>query len=206
MDSHAPATEGSALPHTSLSAINGHLDVARVLLTAEEIAIRNSQLGAQITRDYVEQGARELTLIGIANGAMVFAADLLRAIRLYTRFDTIRVSSYRDCTSPVARPKLESRNRLDLEGRHLLLLDDILDTGNTLNYVHAELLAQHPASVRTCVLLDKKERRQTPFEAEYVGFSIPDVFVVGYGLDFAERYRNLPFVGVLKTEYQKPAV
>jgi hypoxanthine phosphoribosyltransferase len=197
----APVSETTILS----SATNGHLDVARVLLTAEEIAARIAILGAQITRDYVEQGARELTLIGIAIGAMVFAADLLRAIRIYTRFDTVRVSTYRDGSSPQARPQLRSRWHLELEGRHLLLLDDILDTGNTLSFVHAELSAQRPASLRTCVLLDKKERRQTPFEAEYTGFEIPDVFVVGYGLDFAERYRNLPFVGVLKPEHQNAA-
>jgi hypoxanthine phosphoribosyltransferase len=196
----APATP----PATTL-ATTEHLDIARVLFTAEEIAARVAALGAQITQDYAALGAREITLIGVANGAMVFVADLLRTIRLHTRFDTVRVSTYADAASPAASPIIRNRWRLDLAGRHLLLLDDILDTGNTLAHVHGELLAQNPAALRTCVLLDKKARRQTPFAAEYTGFEIPDAFVVGYGLDFAERYRNLPFVGVLKPEKQNTA-
>jgi hypoxanthine phosphoribosyltransferase len=180
--------------------VSPHLDIARVLFTAEEIAARVAALGGQISHDLAAQGVREVTLVAIANGAMVFAADLLRAIRLHTRFDTVRVSTYQNADSPVALPQIRHRWHLDLAGRHLLLLDDILDTGRTLAHVRSELERERPASLRTCVLLDKKERRQVPFTAELTGFAIPDAFVVGYGLDFAERYRNLPFIGILKPE------
>lgn len=181
-------------------------DVETILFSDETIARRVASLGEAITRDYAALGARELTLVGIANGAVVFMADLLRRIRLHTRIDTVRVSSYQDADSPVSRPQIHASNRLALSGRHVLLVDDILDTGNTLAFLKDELQRQAPASLRTCVLLDKKGRRQTPFEAEYAGFEIPDAFVVGYGLDFAERYRNLPFVGILKRECQNAAL
>jgi hypoxanthine phosphoribosyltransferase len=180
-------------------------DVGGVILSREQIAARVAALGEALSRDYAALGAREITLVAVANGAVIFAADLLRAIRLRARFDLVRVSSYQDADAPVSRPRILSPWRLDLASRHVLLVDDILDTGHTLAHLHAALLAQRPASLRTCVLLDKKSRRQTPFEAEYTGFDIPDVFVVGYGLDFAERYRNLPFIGVLKPECQNPA-
>ncbi|MDR2513186.1 MAG: hypoxanthine phosphoribosyltransferase [Puniceicoccales bacterium] len=197
------------MPNFSRQALNlppeTHPDVETVLFPSRIIAQRVASLGGIITNDYTALGAHELTLVGIANGAVVFMADLLRQIRIHTRIDTVRVSSYQDADSPVTHPQMHATNRLALSRRHILLVDDILDTGNTLAFLKAELQKQAPASLRTCVLLDKKGRRQAAFDAEYTGFVIPDVFVVGYGLDFAERYRNLPFVGVLKRECQNAA-
>ncbi|MDR2981201.1 MAG: hypoxanthine phosphoribosyltransferase [Puniceicoccales bacterium] len=191
-----------ALKHCALEK---HPDVDRVLITCNALATQVHSLGAAISRDYAALGVNEVTVVAIANGAMIFAADLLRSISLHTRFDSIRVSSYLDGTTPSSVPQFRDALHLALEGRHVLVVDDILDTGNTLNRLCGVLQQQAPASLKTCVLLDKKARRKVPFEASYVGFDIPDNFVVGYGLDFAERYRNLPFVGVLKQEKQNPA-
>ncbi|HEY5552955.1 MAG TPA: phosphoribosyltransferase family protein, partial [Opitutaceae bacterium] len=121
-------------------------------------------------------------------------------IRIYC----IRVSSYRNETRPVTEPEIFSSLTIDVENRNVLLIDDILDTGRTLSMVYRLLKSRNPASLRTCVLLDKKGRREVKCDADFVGFSIPDRFVVGYGLDFAERYRNLPCIGVLKPELQNP--
>ncbi|MDR3228449.1 MAG: hypoxanthine phosphoribosyltransferase [Puniceicoccales bacterium] len=177
-----------------------HPDIENVLFSREQINHRVIEMSDTITSDYQTLGATELTIVGITNGAVVFVSDLLRGVRLHTRFDTVRVTSYYDYDSPVALPKILAQGKLRLDGKHVLLVDDILDTGNTLSLLRKTLLAQNPVSLRTCVLLDKKSRRVTPFEAEYVGFDLPDVFVVGYGLDYAERYRNLPYIGTLKIE------
>ncbi len=182
-----------------------HPDIERVLIGRARLAEQVRLLGQQITRDYAARGVRELTLVAVANGALIFAADLLREISLHTRFDSIRVSSYLDGTVPKTPPQMADLLRLDLVGRHVLVVDDILDTGNTLSRLCALLQKQGPASLRTCVLLDKKARRQVDFFSDYTGFDIPDRFVVGYGLDFAERYRNLPFIGALAPDKQDPA-
>jgi hypoxanthine phosphoribosyltransferase len=197
------------MPKSSASRTNAaapdkrvHPDVERVLFTREQIASRVAQMATDITRRYAAIGVRELTIVGITNGAVVFVSDLLRGIGLHTRFDTVSVVSYYDATSPVAQPKILAAGKLSLKGRHVLVVDDILDTGNTLNLLCKTIAEQAPASIKSCVLLDKPSRRATPFTADYIGFEIPDVFVVGYGLDFAERYRNLPYVGLLKTAVQ----
>ena len=122
------------------------------------------------------------------------------------RLDAIRVSSYRDEMSPVSDPEIIDTIRLELRRRHILLIDDILDTGRTISRVVKILKKLNPASIRTCVLLEKKGRQKVDFSADYVGFTIPDEFVVGYGLDFAEYYRNLPCIGTLKPEFQNPPV
>ncbi|MDR1816776.1 MAG: hypoxanthine phosphoribosyltransferase [Puniceicoccales bacterium] len=181
---------------------DSHPDIERVLFSREALYERVNDMAFKISGDYAALGATEITVIAVANGAMVFAADLLRGISLNTRFDTVRASSYYDGTSPVSVPRIHNAGRLELGGRHVLLVDDILDTGNTLALLRDMLEVHRPATLRTCVLLDKKARRVTPYTAEYVGFDVPDVFVVGYGLDFAERYRNLPFIGTLKPERQ----
>ncbi len=181
-----------------------HADIKRVLITRDAVARRVRELGRQISENYGARGVVEITVVAIANGATVFAADLLREISVHTRFDTIRISSYLDGTTP-GTPQFREAPHLDLAGRHVLVVDDILDTGGTLSRLFETLRKQSPASLRTCVLLDKKARRKTAFEAEYVGFEIPDNFVVGCGLDFAERFRNLPFIGVLRAESQNPA-
>lgn len=174
-------------------------DLESILLTEDKIAKRLKELGAEINAAYAD---REITVIAIINGAVIFVADLIRQIDLSLRLDCIRVSSYRDSTAPEQAPEIIDRIRLDIKGADILLIDDILDTGNTLSEVSKVLRSMHPASLKTCVLLDKKARRSVDFEADFVGFEIPDAFVVGYGLDFAERYRQLPCIGVLKKTLQ----
>lgn len=176
-------------------------DLDSILVTQDAINGRLQELGQEITENY--QG-RELAVIAIINGAIIFVADLIRQINLPVQLDCIRVSSYRDETRPVQEPEVVDRIRLDLKGVDVLLIDDILDTGKTLAKITAEIKAMEPASLKTCVLLDKQTQRIIDFNADYVGFQIPDEFVVGYGLDFAERYRHLPCIGVLKPELQNP--
>ncbi|MFW6217688.1 MAG: hypoxanthine phosphoribosyltransferase, partial [Verrucomicrobiota bacterium] len=140
----------------------------------------------------------------VINGAVIFVADLIRQIGRPVQLDCIRVASYRDEAKPDRIPEIIDRIRLDLQGVDVLLIDDILDTGNTLSKVAEVIEKMGPASLKTCVLLDKQTPRTVDFEADYVGFEIPDEFVVGYGLDFAERYRQLPCIGILKPELQNP--
>ncbi|MBP6864676.1 MAG: hypoxanthine phosphoribosyltransferase [Candidatus Didemnitutus sp.] len=173
-----------------------HLD--HVLVSETAIKRRVAALAEQINRAY---RGKDLTVIAIVNGAIIFTSDLLRQLRSPLRLDCIRASSYHSGTHSTGKPVIVDNLKLDIKGHHVLVVDDILDTGNTLSAVHELLRAKQAASVRTCVLLDKKERRVVPFEAEYVGFEIPNEFVVGYGLDFNERYRNIPCIGVLKSKY-----
>lgn len=179
----------------------GARDLERVVVSAAAIRRRLAKLGGEITATYAQE---EVTAIAIINGAVLFAADLLREIRCPIRFDCIRVSSYRNETRSIGKPMTIHSFTLDISNRHVLLIDDILDTGKTLAAVVDLIKKQAPASVRTCVLLDKPERREVPFDADFVGFKIPDKFVVGYGLDFAGRYRNLPCIGILKPHLQNP--
>ena len=150
-------------------------------------------MAREIQRDCADP---ELVVVSLLNGTVLFLADLVRHLSLPLRLDFIGVSSYRASTAS-GELVFTKDLRLDVRGRDVLLVDDILDTGNTMTRVLQKIVAQSPRRVRTCVLLDKPARRRQPIEADYRGFEIPDVFVVGYGLDFAERYRNLPFVGVL---------
>jgi hypoxanthine phosphoribosyltransferase len=178
-----------------------HPDLERVLVTEAQIRRRLKRLGPEISRVY---GDQEITVVAIVNGAVFFTADLLRQITTPVRLDCLRVSSYRNSTKPVGPPRILDTLQIDLENRHVLLIDDILDTGRTLAVVVEEIRKRRPASLRTCVLLDKKVRRDVAIEADFVGFTIPDRFVVGYGLDFAERYRNLPCIGILEPHLQNP--
>lgn len=178
-----------------------HSDLETVLVSEQAIRRRIRKLGAEIKAVY---GDEEITAVAIINGAILFTADLLRAISNPVRLDCLRVSSYRNETKSIGKPKLLQGLTLDIANRHVLLIDDILDTGKTLSMVTSLIQELSPASVRVCVLLDKKVARKVPFEADFVGFEIPDRFVVGYGLDFAERYRNLPCIGVLKPHLQNP--
>jgi hypoxanthine phosphoribosyltransferase len=150
-------------------------------------------------------GKGEFTIVSLINGAVMFTADLMREIDNPVRLDCIRVSSYGAKTKSIGTPQVIYSLTLDIRGRHVLLIDDILDTGKTLSLVSKLIRELTPASLRTCVLLDKNERREVEIEADFVGFDIPNKFVVGYGLDFAERYRNLPYIGVLKPEKQNTA-
>ncbi len=178
-----------------------HADLETILVSEAAIKRRLKKLGAEIARTY---GEEEITVVAIINGAILFTADLLRHISNPVRLDCIRVSSYRNEIKSQGKPRLLHRFSLDLANRHVLLIDDILDTGKTLSVVVDLIKKAKPASIRTCVLLDKKGRREVDFSADFVGFEIPDKFVVGYGLDFAERYRNLPCIGVLKPSLQNP--
>jgi len=179
-------------------------DLSHILVTEKQIESRTKFLGRDISEFYRKRNIDEITAICITNGSIIFSADLLRKVYLHVKMDCIRVSSYRDETSPVTNPEIIDHIRLDIEGQHVLLIDDVLDTGKTINRITSLLRRQNPSSFHSCVLLDKKGRRKDPYEADFVGFKIPDEFVVGYGLDFAERYRNLPCIGVLKPELQNP--
>lgn len=168
-------------------------DIDYVLIPAPLIRQRVKLLARQIESDFKD---REFVIVSLLSGTVLFLADLIRNIQLPLRLDFMGVSSYREGTT--SRELVFTKElRLDVRGRDVLLVDDILDTGRTFEAVLARLNDLRPASVRTCVLLDKKARRIVPIQADYAAFEIPDLFVVGYGLDFAERYRNLPFVGVL---------
>ena len=177
-----------------------HLE--KILLSEEQIDKRVTELAQQLSTDYSEQGVESITIICITNGAIIFTADILRKLNLRTRLDCLKASSYLHGTKPQQEPDIIADIRLDIQDAHVLLLDDILDTGRTCNKIVAALKKKNPASIKSCMLLDKEGRREVPFEADYVGFKIPDEFVVGYGLDFADYYRNLPCIGVLKKSYQ----
>jgi hypoxanthine phosphoribosyltransferase len=177
-------------------------EVERILITDRQIARRVRQMACEIQRDFA---GRETVVIALLNGTMMFLADLIRNLSLPLRLDFMGVSSYGLGTE--AREVMFTKElRLDVRGRDVLLVDDILDTGRTLSRVLPKIQALKPRRIKTCVLLDKVARREEDVEADYVGFEIPDFFVVGYGLDFAERYRNLPFVGVLHPHVYKAAI
>jgi len=177
-------------------------DIAEVLVDEGAIEMKVRELGARIAEDY---RGRDLVLVSILKGALPFLADLMRQIPLPLALDFLEVSSYGDATesSGVVRILKDIKNPID--GRDVLVVEDILDTGQTLAFVVEHLRSQRPASVRICTLLDKPARRVVPIEIDYRGFEIADKFVVGYGLDYAERYRNLPFIGVLKPEVYRSA-
>jgi hypoxanthine phosphoribosyltransferase len=176
-------------------------EVERVLITEEEIARRIKILARQIERDF---RGREMVVVSLLNGTVMFLADLIRHLNLPLRLDFMGVSSYGQGTES-GDLVFTKELRLDVRGRNLLLIDDILDTGRTMSRVLPKIRALKPRRIKICVLLDKPSRRVEKIKADYVGFEIPDYFVVGYGLDFAERYRNLPFVGVLHPHIYKKA-
>lgn len=169
-------------------------EVETILITETDLAERVKALAQQIEKDYA---GKEMVIVSLLNGTVMFLADLIRNISLPLRLDFIGVSSYGAGTES-GDLVFTKELRLDVHGRDVLLVDDILDTGRTLHRVLGKLRKLKPREIKTCVLLDKPERRVEAVEADYVGFKIPNQFVVGYGLDYAERYRNLPFVGVLK--------
>lgn len=169
--------------------------IERVLLSEEQIAARVATLAADISARYRDQGT--LVLVGILKGAFIFMADLARHLTIPHRVDFMALSSYgnRAVTSGEVRLMLDLRR--PVTGEHVLIVEDIVDTGLTLQYLTDTFQARQAASVSSCVLLSKPERRQVEVEVDYLGFSIPDVWVVGYGLDYAERFRTLPYIGVL---------
>ena len=174
-------------------------EVQSILITDAQIARRIKTLAREIERDF---RGRETVVVSLLNGTVMFLADLIRHLNLPLRLDFIGVSSYGTGTES-GELVFTKELRLDVRGRDVLLVDDILDTGKTMSRVLPKIRALKPRRIKTCVLLDKTERRTYDIEADYVGFGIPDYFVIGYGLDFAERYRNLPFVGVLHPHIYK---
>jgi hypoxanthine phosphoribosyltransferase len=188
----APVPEGHASPDDRVPA-RWRKEVERVLITDAQIAQRIRGMSRDIMRDFA---GREMVVVSLLNGTVMFLSDLIRNLALPLRLDFIGVSSYGAGTES-GDLVFTKELRLNVRGRDVLLVDDILDTGKTLSRVLGKIRALKPRRIKTCVLLNKAARRVETVEADYVGFEIPDFFVVGYGLDFAERYRNLPFVGVL---------
>ncbi len=174
-----------------------HKDVKEILLSEKEIQELVARLGRRISEDYMD---KNLLMVSILKGSVVFMADLMRAITIPCRIDFMSVSSYGSGAKTSGVVKIIKDLDLQLEGYDLLLVEDILDSGMTLSYILELLEARNPKSVKICAFLDKPERRVADLQADYVGAEVPDEFVVGYGLDYAERYRNLPFLGVLKPE------
>ena len=172
-------------------------DVERVLISAEELAKRTEELGAQITADY---DGKEILMIGVLRGAVLFMSDLARAIKIPVAIDFMAVSSYGSGTSSSGVVRILKDLDEDVAGKHVLVVEDIIDSGLTLNYLLDNLKSRKPASIKICTLLNKPERRKVDVKIDYNGFTVPDYFVVGYGLDYAEKYRNLPFIGILKPE------
>jgi hypoxanthine phosphoribosyltransferase len=173
------------------------IDFGKPLFTREEIQRKIQELGSRLSADYAD---RELLVVGVLKGALFFMSDLLRALRISVRMDFIH------CTSSSSKGKggnpvlMLADMKEDISGKHVLLVEDIMDSGVTIDYLKKMLLARGPASLKVCVLLDKTDRRRVPIEADYAGFRIPNKYVVGYGLDYEDRYRNLPYIAVLPVE------
>lgn len=172
-------------------------DIERVLFSEEEIQAILKRLGEQITRDY---RGKNLLLVGILKGSVVFMADLMRQIDLKCKIDFMALSSYGDTTRSSGVVRVLKDLSTDINGYDVLVIEDILDSGNTLSHLKQMLTLRQPKSFKICTFFDKPERRAVDLKADYVGAEIPDEFIVGYGLDYAENYRNLPYVGVLKPE------
>jgi hypoxanthine phosphoribosyltransferase len=172
-------------------------DIEQILISGDDVQAKIRELGDRITEDY---RGRDLLLIGVLKGAFVLMADLSRHIRLPLQFDFMAVSSYGAATKTSGVVRIMKDLDRDIEGKDVLLVEDIVDSGLTLAYLLRNLRARKPASLEVCALLEKPEVQQVPLDIKYRGFEIPPVFVVGYGLDFAEKYRNLPYVATLKPE------
>jgi hypoxanthine phosphoribosyltransferase len=168
--------------------------VGEVLIDAETLQSRIRELGEEINADY---GGREILLVGVLKGAVFFMADLMRTITVPCEIDFMAISSYGASTDSSGVVRILKDLDINIEGRHVLVIEDIIDSGLTLSYLIRNLESREPASLSVCALLTKPERREIEVDVRYTGFEIPNRFVIGYGLDFAERYRNLPYVGVL---------
>ena len=176
-------------------------DIQKILLTEEEISKKVKELGKTITQDYKE---KDLIIVSILKGASVFTADLIRSIDLFCKIDFMAVSSYGNCAVSSQEVKIIKDISYDVQGKDILIVEDIVDTGITLNYLIKMLINRKARSIQVVTLLDKPEGRKEKISVKYVGFTMPNEFLVRYGLDYAERYRNLPYIGVLKAKvYQK---
>lgn len=172
--------------------------IQEVLITEEQIQSRIKELGEILTREYADKNP---IVVGVLKGVVIFYADMIRKIQVPCQMDFMWISSY-EGTESTGKMVVKKDLAADIRGRHVLILEDIFDTGNSLDYTYRYLMSKEPASIKICTLLDKPERRNpsVTLQADYVGFTIPNAFVVGYGLDFNEEYRNLPYVGILKPE------
>lgn len=170
-------------------------DIEKIFLTEAEIKKMVAEMGARITRDYAGQ---EIVLICVLKGSFMFTADLARSINLPLTLDFIVASSYGNGTSTTGNVKILKDLDRDIEGKHVIVVEDIIDSGVTLNYLLHNLRGRRPASLKLCTLLSKPERRKIEVAVDYMGCETPDYFLVGYGLDYAEKYRNLPYIGILK--------
>jgi len=168
--------------------------IGETLVSREDLQRRVAELGAEISRDYE---GRDLVMVGVLKGAVLFLADLMRSIEVPCEVDFMAVSSYGSQTDSSGVVRILKDLDINIEGRHVLVVEDIIDSGLTLSYLLRNLESREPASLEICALLTKPERREIEVPVRYVGFEIPNRFVIGYGLDFGERYRNLPYVGVL---------
>jgi hypoxanthine phosphoribosyltransferase len=202
------ASRGDSLPANAVPTLGGHAeafdqDLEDILITEEEIQGKVAELGAQITRDYA---GRDLLLVGVLKGAFVVMADLSRHIHLPLEFDFMAVSSYGAATQTSGVVRILKDLDHEIQGQHVLLVEDIVDSGLTLSYLLKNLRTRKPATLEVCALMQKTGTQQVPLDIKYRGFEIPAVFVVGYGLDYGERFRNLPFVGTLRPEVYRDAV
>jgi hypoxanthine phosphoribosyltransferase len=174
-----------------------HPDIEEVLITADEIQDKIRELAKHVTEDYRD---KDVLLVGVLKGAFVFMADLAREIKLPIEFDFMAVSSYGSSTKSSGVVRILKDLDYEITGRHVLLVEDIIDSGLTISYLLRYLEARRPASLEICSLFWKKGEQAVPMEVKYPGFEIPPVFIVGYGLDYAEKYRNLPYIGILKPD------
>lgn len=172
-------------------------DISEILYSERQLAEMVERIGRQVSRDYE---GKNLMLVSVLKGSLIFMADLMRAITVPCSIDFLSVSSYGSGTTTSGEVRILKDLDASLEGKDVLVVEDILDSGVTLSFLLGNLSARRPASIRLCTLLDKPERRRVDIRPDYVGAQVPDKFIVGYGLDYAERYRNLPYIGVLKPE------
>lgn len=173
-------------------------DIQQILLSEKQIKAKIKELGKILTEEYAD---KDPVIVGVLKGVVVFYADMIREIRVPCQMDFMWISSYAGANS-TGNMVVKQDVSADIKGRHVLILEDIFDTGNSLDYTYRHLLSKEPASLKICTLLDKPSRRKPSItlKADYVGFEIPNAFVVGYGLDYNEHYRNLPYIGILKPE------
>jgi hypoxanthine phosphoribosyltransferase len=174
-----------------------HEDLSSVLYTETQIAQRVAELGTQISTDYE---GKSVVLVGVLNGAVTFLADLMRQINVPVSMDLVAISSYGSYTSTSGVVRIMKDLDESVESKHVLIVEDIVDTGLTLNYLVDYMRSRNPASVKVVAMLSKPSRHKVKVNVDYLGFTVPDEFVVGYGLDYAQRYRNLPCIGILKPE------